>query len=138
MVTTLAIIWGKVFEAPPTFTTMVIVVLIPYNFFCYCLNGCVNTMYRGNASRQEGRPPRQILPISIICTHLIHFAIQSSLIVLAIAILPIEAESFYGWHLFWLLPLFVVHVGLCVAVGLLVAGLNVLYRDVRSTSSSRC
>jgi ABC-type polysaccharide/polyol phosphate export permease len=74
--------------------------------------------------------PRQILPVSVIVTNLVHFAIQSSLILLALLLFPPQAQWF-GWQLLWLPVILVVHIGLAMGLGLLVAGLNVVYRDVQ-------
>ena len=109
---------------------MVIVGLIPYNFVSYCLTGCAASIH-GNASlvKKIGFP-RQILPVSVILTHLIHFAIQSTLVVAVLAIFPHPGATI-GFQLVWLVPIFIVQLGLCVGAGLLVAGLNVIYRDVQ-------
>ena len=107
-----------------------LVALIPYNFFAYCLSGCANSVL-GNASLvTKVSFPRQILPVSVIVTNLVHFAIQSSLILLALLLFPPPGQWF-GWQLLWLPVILVVHVGLAMGLGLLVAGLNVVYRDVQ-------
>ena len=107
-----------------------LVALIPYNFFAYCLSGCANSVL-GNASLvTKVCFPRQILPVSVIVTNLVHFAIQSSLILLALLLFPPPGQWF-GWQLLWLPAILVVHIGLAMGLGLLVAGLNVVYRDVQ-------
>jgi homopolymeric O-antigen transport system permease protein len=130
MIVTLSLVWAVIFKQRESFTAMVIVVLVPYNFFVYCLTGCASSI-PGNASlvKKIGFP-RQILPISIIVTHLIHFAIQFTLVVGVLAFFSHPGTTI-GFQLLWLVPIFIVQLGLCVGGGLLVAGLNVLYRDVQ-------
>lgn len=114
--------------------------LIPYNFFAYCLSGCAHSVV-GNASLvTKVRFPRQILPVSVIVTNLVHFAIQSTLVVAAIVFFPPMHEApggglvptqILGWQLLWLPVIVLVNVGLVLGLGLLVAGANVVYRDVQ-------
>jgi lipopolysaccharide transport system permease protein len=130
MIVTLSVVWKYMFNADENFTAMVLVALVPYNFVVYCLTGCASSI-PGNASlvKKIGFP-RQILPISIIVTHLIHFGIQFTLVIGTLALFPHPGATI-GLQLVWLIPIFIVQLGLCIGGGLLVAGLNVLYRDVQ-------
>ena len=133
MVSVLTFVWVVVFKLDLSFATMVVVALIPYNFFDYCLRGCAASI-RGNVSLVKRiRFPRQILPISVILTHLTHLAIQSTLIVAALILFPRESpeDTTLTFNLLWLPLILLVHLGLVIGAGLLVAGLNVLYRDVQ-------
>ncbi len=104
--------------------------LIPYNFFAYCLSGCAYSVV-GNASLvTKVRFPRQILPVSVIVTNLVHFAIQSTLVVAALVFFGPQ-HSVVGWQLLWLPVIVGLNVLLALGVGLLVAGANVVYRDVQ-------
>jgi lipopolysaccharide transport system permease protein len=135
MVTTLTVVWVVVFNNTLSFAAKVIVALIPYNFTVYCLTGCVHAIPGSASLVKKSAFPRQILPIAIITTHLIHFGIQALLMLVILLAFPLEGGHI-GWHLLWLVPIFVVHVALCIGVGLLVAGLNVLYRDVQYITES--
>jgi lipopolysaccharide transport system permease protein len=135
MVTTLTLVWVVVFNNSLSFAAKVIVALIPYNFSVYCLTGCVHAIPGSASLVKKSAFPRQILPIAIITTHLIHFGIQALLMLAMLLVFPLEGGHF-GLHLVWLLPIFVVHVALCTGVGLLVAGLNVMYRDVQYITES--
>lgn len=111
--------------------------LIPYNFFAYCLSGCAYSV-TGNASLvTKVRFPRQILPVSVIVTNLVHFAIQSSLIVAALVFFhpydhaTLVPNTIIGWQLLWLPVIVGLNILLALGVGLLVAGANVVYRDVQ-------
>jgi lipopolysaccharide transport system permease protein len=142
MVTTLTVVWVVIMGSKASFAAQVIVGLIPYNFTVYCLTGCVHAIPGSASLVKKSAFPRQILPIAIIATHLIHFGIQALLmlaIVLAFPIEPVDGgpPGFHlGLHLLWVVPIFLVHVALCIGVGLLVAGLNVVYRDVQYITES--
>lgn len=113
-------------EAP----AMIVVALIPFNFFSYCLSGCTSSVTHNASLVKKVAFPRQILPISVIVTHLVHYAIQSILIVGVLFLFP-PPHVIFSWNLLWLAPVFVVQLGLCVGLGLLTSGLHVLYRDVQ-------
>ncbi len=130
LIVVLSVAWTVFLEAPPSFPSMVIVALIPYNFFTYCLAGCSMSIVGNVSLVKKVRFPRQILPISVICTHLIHFAIQSTLVVLALIVFT-PPHDIVSVHLLWLPVLVVIEIGLVTGIGLLVAGLNVVYRDVQ-------
>ena len=130
MITTLTVVWVGVFGAQLSFAAMCIVALIPYNFSSYCLTGCVLAIPGNAALVTKSFFPRQVLPASIVATHLIHFGIQSILVVVVLLLFDTDGGHF-GFHLLWLVPIFVVHLGFCVGSGLLVAALNTIYRDVQ-------
>lgn len=130
MVAVLSYVLVYFLKGAPDAPAMIVVALIPYNYIAYCINGCVVSI-SGNASLvKKVAFPRQILPISIILTHLVHFSIQCTLIIPVLLIFPPPGDVI-GIQLLWLIPIFAVHLGLCVGAGMLVAGLNVVYRDVQ-------
>ncbi|MFQ5505180.1 MAG: ABC transporter permease [Planctomycetota bacterium] len=130
LIVVLTMVWVVFFGAELTFPALVLVALIPFNFFSYCLSGCAVSIH-GNASLiKKIAFPRQILPVSVIVTHLIHFGIQSTLVVAVLMLFPHPGDVLSS-HLLWLPLIFVVQAGLCMGVGLLAAGLHVLYRDVQ-------
>jgi len=130
MVTVLSLAWTMFLGADASFPVLVLVALIPYNFFTYCFNGCSASILGNVSLVKKIRFPRQILPISVIITHLIHFAIQFVLVIAVLLIFP-HPGSALSIHLLWLPVILVVQIGLVVGVGLLIAGLNVIYRDVQ-------
>ncbi len=111
------------------FPSFVIVCLIPYNFISYTVSASANVILSNRGLVKKVRFPRQILPISVVATHAIHFAIQSILIVGVLLIFPPHAHVL-GVQLLWLPAILVVHLGLAVGLSLLVSGTNVVYRDV--------
>lgn len=130
LVVVLTIVWVVFFRATIDFALSVLVTLIPYNLFVYCFSGCT-TSIRDNASLvKKVAFPRQILPVSVVLTHVVQFPIQFSLVVLGLLILPSEPH-FLSINLLWLPVVFGLEVGLCLGAGLLVSALYAKYRDVR-------
>ncbi len=132
LVVVLSVVWTVFYPSGPgvSFAALVIVALIPYNFFTYCLTGCTGSIRNNVSLVKKIAFPRQILPFSVILTNLIHFAIQASLIVAVLIILP-SPHPTLTWQLLWLPLLVALELGLCTGLGLLVAGLSVVYRDVQ-------
>ncbi len=128
MVAVLSFVLVSFFGGKWNHPSLVVVVLIPYNFFAYCLSHCSQSIVGNSSLVKKVAFPRQVLPIATILTYLVHFAIQSTLIV-AILLIFTPPGQILSFNLLWLLPVFVVHFGLCVGAGLLAASLNVVYRD---------
>jgi len=135
LVVVLSLVWTIFMGAGRDFPSLVLVALIPWNFFSYCLTGCSGAIRNNVSLIKKVSFPRQILPVSIILTHLVHFAIQSLLIVLVLVLFPPPGKVL-GLQLLWLPVLVALEIGLVVGSGLLVAGLNVLYRDVQYITDS--
>lgn len=130
MIAVLSFVLVFFLNQPNDTPAMIVVALIPFTYIQYCVSGCSYSI-TGNASLvKKVSFPRQILPISVIVTHLVHFLIQSTLILPIFWLFPPEA-TILGWQLLWLPVVFALHLGLCVGAGLLVAGANVVYRDVQ-------
>ena len=130
MVTVLSFVWVVFFERPTHFPSLVVTALVPYNFFSYCLSGCSHAVVTNANLVKKVYFPRQILPFSVVATHSIHFAVQCTLVAAILLLFPGPGTSF-GLHLLWLPLIVLVNIGLCMGAGLLVSGLNVLYRDVQ-------
>lgn len=107
-----------------------IVGIVPFNFVSYCLSGCAMAVVGSAGLVKKVAFPRQLLPFSVIVTNLVHLAIQVPLVVIVLWI-NTPKDAHFGLHLFWLPAIFVVQFGLVLGVGLLVAALNVTYRDVQ-------
>jgi ABC-2 type transport system permease protein len=149
MVTVVTMVQVVFFTAPRSWPAFFLVALIPYNFSAYCLSGCAGAVINNASLVKKVRFPRQILPISVVITNLVHFAIQSTLVLLALLLLGQETGEdamrvatdlkvpfvppgdVLGPNLLWLPVIVTVHIGLSVGLGLLVSGLNVIYRDVQ-------
>ncbi|MDX6475288.1 MAG: lipopolysaccharide transport system permease protein [Gaiellaceae bacterium] len=95
-------------------------------FFATSLQASARSLVDSAELIKKVRFPRQLVAFSTIATQAVTFAVMVAiLLVLSLVFIP-EARSTV-----WLaLPLAVVFVGLVAGLGLLVACLNVLYRDV--------
>ena len=130
MVGVLTTVWVAFFDQPFSFALSVLVALVPYNLFVYCLSGCT-TAIRDNVNLvKKVAFPRQILPVSVILTHVIQFPIPLALVVFGLLLIPKDHPT-VTVHLLWLIPIFIVQIGLSFGVGFLVSALNTKYRDVR-------
>jgi homopolymeric O-antigen transport system permease protein len=130
MATVLTLVQLRFFHQQRDWPSMFLVALIPYNFFAYCLSGCASSVLSNASLVTKVRFPRQVLPVSVVVTNLVHFGIQSSLIVAALAFFG-PAHSVLGWQLLWLPVILAINIGLVLGLGLLVSGANVVYRDVQ-------
>jgi ABC-type polysaccharide/polyol phosphate export permease len=100
--------------------------LATWIFFATSLQVAARSLVDSAELIKKVRFPRQLVAFSTIATQAVTFAVMIAiLLVLSLVFIP-EARSTV-----WLaLPLAVVFVGLVAGLGLLVACLNVLYRDV--------
>ena len=114
----------------PDVPAKIVVALIPYNFFVYCLSGCATSITANGSLVKKVRFPRQILPLSVVATNLVHFALQSTLIVAVLWLVPHPGAT-KSIHLLWLPLIFLIQVGLCVGLGLLASAMHVVYRDTQ-------
>lgn len=130
MITVLTVVWKLFVPGIPSFASFVMVAYVPFVFFQYCLSGCTHSIVSNASLVKKVAFPRQILPFSVVLTHLFHFMIQIPLVAIVLLLFP-PPGNVLGAQLFWLPLIFAVQLGLVVGSGLLVAGLNVVYRDVQ-------
>ena len=108
-----------------SYPLFVLAALLPWNFFAGALSGAARSI-TGNAQLiDKVYFPREILPLSVVLSHLINYLL--SLLVFLPLALALGAK-FSAWTL--ALP-GIIAVQLCLVTGLalLVAALNVFYRD---------
>ncbi len=132
VVAVFSIVWSVFFPSKeiPSFASFVIVAYIPYLLFQQCFTGCTYSILSNANLVKKVAFPRQILPFAVILTNTIHFLIQVPLVVAVLLIFP-PLGDVLGLNLLWLPLVFLVQLGLIAGVGLLVAGLNVVYRDIQ-------
>ncbi len=130
MVVVLSAVWIVIFHMDFHYPSFVLIGLVIFNYFSYCLNGCTVSIVQNVSIVKKVAFPRQILPISVIFTHLLDFGMQSTLFVLLAIILP-PPGRIISLRLLWLFPLLALFMGLCIGCGFLVSSLNVKYRDVK-------
>ena len=95
-------------------------------FFATSLQAAARSFVDSAELVKKVRFPRQLVPFSVVATQLVTFAsMLAILIVLSLAFVP-RARPYVALSI----PLAALFVGLVVGVALLVASLNVLFRDV--------
>ncbi|MEW6072779.1 MAG: ABC transporter permease [Planctomycetota bacterium] len=130
LVAVLSAVWLVFFAASRQFPAFVAVALIPFNFSGQCLRACAQSVV-GNASLvKKVAFPRQLLPFAAVATSLADLALQIPLVVAVLLVFPPPGRVLAA-PLLWLPAIFALHLLLVAGTGLLVAGANVLYRDVR-------
>jgi ABC-2 type transport system permease protein len=130
LIVVLTFVWVVFFGNDLSFPPNVLVALIPFNFFAYSLSGCSHSILANANLVKKVHFPRQIIPFSVVITHFVHFLVQSSLILAVLLLFPVKGEIL-TWRLLWIPCLVTLQFAMCLGIGLLVAGLNVVYRDVQ-------
>lgn len=75
--------------------------------------------------------PRLTISISAMLTSLFEFLVELFMIALLLAYHAIRGEVSPNWHLLWLLPIVLIHVGLLgLGIGILISSLTTKYRDL--------
>ena len=110
----------------PNYSVFVLSALLPWTFFQMALTNASGSIPRSSSLVKKVRIPRSFIPLSAILASLIHFII--SFIVL-FALMAAESMRFTPYIL--CLPIVIVfQMFFVVGLGLMMAGLNVVYRDV--------
>lgn len=105
----------------------VLAALLPWMFFSTALAEAANSLI-GNANLiSKVYFPRIIIPAGAVVTSLVDFLITLSLL----AVLLVWYQFLPGWQIIMLVPLVLLTFALSVGTGLLLASLNVKYRDFR-------
>jgi ABC-type polysaccharide/polyol phosphate export permease len=106
--------------------------LLTWVFFASSLQAASRSMLEAANLIRKTRFPRQLVPLSVVATHLVGFAAMLVVLVpLDFVLLPETRDTV------WLaLPLGLLVIGLVAGVSLAVACLNVLYRDVEHLVSA--
>jgi ABC-type polysaccharide/polyol phosphate export permease len=100
--------------------------LAAWTFFATSLQSAARSMLDNANLIRKTRFPRQLVPLSVVGAHLVSFAVMlAGLLVLNFALLPRVRDTE------WLaIPFAVCFVALVAGLGLAVASLNVVFRDV--------
>jgi len=107
------------------FPVFLLCALLPWNFFQTSLMGCVNSIVGNAALVKKVYFPREVLPLSTVLSNLVNFLL--ALLVL-FAMLFLFRIPLTKWAL-WLPFVMVTQVIFTLGVGLLLAAVNVFYRD---------
>jgi ABC-type polysaccharide/polyol phosphate export permease len=121
-----SVVWQAQFASGDHYALFLLAGLAPWTFFATSLQASARSMLDNANLIRKTRFPRQLVPLSVVGAHLVSFAVMLALLlVVNFAVLP----RVRGTE--WLaIPLAVLFVGLVAGLGLAVASLNVLFRDV--------
>jgi len=103
-----------------------------WNYFSFCLTTISGTFVINANIFGKVYFPRIILPVSVIASNLIRFAIQFSLLIFTIIVLYFRGVDVHVTLRFWIwLPVIIALVaGFALGAGLLMASLTAKYRDL--------
>ena len=105
---------------------------IIWNYFSECLTK-TSTVFKDN-SAMMGKVyfPRLIMPLSIVCSNLIRFAVQFILFILvALYFIFVKGENIHPSYYLFLFPLLIVLIAaLGLGLGMMVSAVTTKYRDI--------
>ena len=121
-----SVLWKTPFGNEGHYALFLLVGLAPWIFFATSVQSASRSLLDNANLIRKTRFPRQLVPLSVVATHLISFAVMIvALLALNFALLP----RVRGTE--WLaLPIAVAFIAITAGLALTVASLNVLFRDV--------
>jgi ABC-type polysaccharide/polyol phosphate export permease len=121
-----SVLWKTPFGTTDHYALFLLVGLAPWIFFASSLQSASRSMLDNANLIRKTRFPRQLVPLSMVATHLISFAVMLvALLALNFALLPRVRDTE------WLaLPFALALVAITGGLALAIASLNVLFRDV--------
>jgi len=109
------------------FFLFLIVAMFPWSFFSQSVSAAVMSVLEAGPLIKKHAFPRALIPLSVVAAHLFNFVVALAVV---LGILFASGLPVSRWV--WLLPVVIgLHVALTTGVALLVAGLQVRYRDVK-------
>ena len=125
----LSLAFGTVVKVPsdglpyPLFS---LAALLPWNYFAKAAQRSANSLVENMHVISKVYFPRLVIPLAAVFSGLIEFG--ASFLILLAAMLVYQMPL--RWEMFWILPLLLVAVLFALAVGLWLATLSAMYRDV--------
>jgi ABC-type polysaccharide/polyol phosphate export permease len=120
------VVWKSNFSTVGHYPLFLLSGLALWTFFGAALQSSTRSMLDNANLIRKTRFPRQLVPLSVVFAHLVSFVAMLALLLVVnfIALPRVRATE-------WLaIPLAVLFVGLVCGLGLAVASLNVLFRDI--------
>src|SRR4051795_9754718 len=120
------VVWKSPFASGDNYALFLLSGLALWTFFAAAVQSATRSMLDNANLIRKTRFPRQLVPLSVVFAHLVSFAAMLALLLVInfIALSRVRATE-------WLaIPLALLFVGVVCGFGLLVASLNVLFRDV--------
>ena len=120
------VIWVSPFASGGKYWLFLLAGLAPWTFFAAALQSSTRSMLDNANLIRKTRFPRQLVPLSVVAAHLVSFGVMLALL-LVVSFIALPRARATEWLA---IPLAVLFVGLVSGLGLMVAALNVLFRDV--------
>lgn len=120
------VVWPSPFAQGGNYPLFLLTGLALWTFFAAAVQSATRSMLDNANLIRKTRFPRQLVPLSVVLAHLVSFAAMLLLLLVVnfIALPRVRATE-------WLaIPLCALFVGVVCGLGLLVASVNVLFRDV--------
>jgi ABC-type polysaccharide/polyol phosphate export permease len=120
------VVWNSPFANGDNYALFLLSGLVLWTFFAAAVQSATRSMLDNANLIRKTRFPRQLVPLSVVFAHVVSFAAMLVLIL----VLNFIALPRVRWTEWLAIPLCALFVGLVSGFGLLVASLNVLFRDV--------
>ena len=109
------------------FFLFLIVGMFPWNCFAQSVSNSTMSVLDAGSLIRKTAFPKVLIPLSIVAANLFNFLLT---LLVVIAVIMVSGLPIGRWM--WLLPVVIgLHVALTIGVALLVAGLQVRYRDIK-------
>jgi ABC-type polysaccharide/polyol phosphate export permease len=120
------VIWKSPFANGGHYPLFLLSGLALWTFFAAAVQSSTRSMLDNANLIRKTRFPRQLVPLSVVFAHLVSFAAMLALL-LVINFIALSRVRTTEWLA---IPLALLFVGMVCGLGLLVAALNVLFRDI--------
>jgi ABC-type polysaccharide/polyol phosphate export permease len=120
------VVWKSQFSTIDHYALFLLSGLALWTFFGASVQSATRSMLDNANLIRKTRFPRQLVPLSVVFAHLVSFGVMLALVLVLnfIVLARVRATE-------WLaIPLSILFVGVVCGIGLAVASLNVLFRDV--------
>jgi ABC-2 type transport system permease protein len=121
------------YNGTPNLGAYVLAAYLPYMFFQLCLLDSAQSVLNGLDLAKKIYFPREILPLTMIVSNLIHFVLALAVFfvyLLGVYIYDPKISPFQLTSL-WLPVLLIVNIALVTGLGLIISALNTFYEDVK-------
>ena len=122
-------VFGVLFKAAmPKFAIFMICGLLPWTFFTNAISGGCGSIVGNSQLVNKVWFPREILPLASVGASMVHWFLQSIVLVIALLIVHIGPAASYIWLL---IPAILVLVTFSAAMGIMLSAINVYLRDTQ-------
>jgi len=101
--------------------------MIPFNFYSLCIAPTTGCIVENTTLMKKIIFPRIILPVSVVCSQTIQLLFQLLVLGIFLAIFKVPLS----WYWLWLIPVFMIELLFIFGMGLILATINVYFRDVQ-------